>query len=332
VIEHSQFGEGAFLIKYFDEIPPRYRLLVDVGAFGVELSNTYDLIACCGWGGLLIEPMPIEVFWDPLKEAMKERKDIKILNVAISDSRGVASGYIHEIPGHNSLIFEQESHERKEIVTRTLPDVLKEERIPNDFDLLSVDTEGLDYLIIRNLLEESDYRPRVIVVEREKPLWEHYQFEPVKNEETVEYGRIFGKFGYTQVFETHGNRIFAKEVVKMKTAKMRVFKNETKITQVFYDRHHNPHEVKPGATFVEDLSGVVDLNELIKKDKDRRALQDNVDEARRVKRALALINATKKVEDLDKFKDGEKNQDVLDAILLKEKELLDVSVNGESEG
>jgi tRNA A37 N6-isopentenylltransferase MiaA len=83
--------------------------------------------------------------------------------------------------------------------------------------------------------------------------------------------------------------------------------------------------VKPGETFVEDLSGVVDLNELIKKDRERRALQTNVDEARRVKRALALINATKKVEDLDKFKDGEKNQDVLDAILQKEKELLNVS-------
>jgi FkbM family methyltransferase len=325
VIEHSQFGEAAFLIKYFDEIPPRYRLLVDVGAFGIELSNTYDLIVCCGWGGLLIEPMPIEGPWRPLEKAMEGREDIKILDIAISDSRGFATGYIHETAGHNSLIFEQESQEKKEIVMRTLSDVLREERIPNDFDLLSVDTEGLDYRIMKNLFEESDYRPRVIVVERERPLWEHYQFEAAQQEETVEYGRIFGKFGYTQVFETHGNRIFAKEVAKMATAKMRVFKNETKITQLFYDRHHNPHEVKPGETFVEDLSGVVDLNELIKKDRERRALQTNVDEARRVKRALALINATKKVEDLDKFKDGEKNQDVLDAILQKEKELLNVS-------
>lgn len=116
------------------------------------------------------------------------------------------------------------------------------------------------------------------------------------------------------------------------TTKTRVFKNDTKITQVYYDRHHNPHEVKPGGTFVEDLSGVVDLNVLINKEKERLALQTNVDEARRVKRALALISATKKAEDLDKFKNGEKNQDVLDAILLKEKELLDVSVNGRSEG
>ena len=114
--------------------------------------------------------------------------------------------------------------------------------------------------------------------------------------------------------------------------KTRVFKNDTKIKQVFYDRHNNPHELMPGETFVEDLSGVVDLNALINREKERRALEANVDEARRVKRALALISATKKVEDLDKFKDGEKNQDVLDAILLKEKELLDASVNGRSKG
>lgn len=322
VIDHSQFGEGIFLRGYFGQIPPKYGLLVDVGAFGIEMSNTYDLILNGNWGGLLIEPMPIEVFWNPLKEAMRDRKNIKLLNVAISDTRGTARAYIHKTAGHNSLVFERESEEKKEISTRTLPDILAEEGLPIDFDLLSVDTEGLDYRIIRNLFNESGFRPRVIVVERERPLWEHYHLEVVQQEESIEYGGIFGAFGYTQVFETHGNKIFAKEVGMMPT-KMRVFKNDTKITQVYYDRHNNPHEVKPGATFVEDLSGVLDVNVLINQEKGRRALQANVDEARRVKRALALINATKNVEDLDKFKDGESNQDVLDAILLKEKELLD---------
>lgn len=217
-------------------------------------------------------------------------------------------------------------------MTRTLPDVLKQEGIPADFDLLSVDTEGLDYRIIKNLFEESNYRPRVIVAERERPLLEHYQFEVARQEETIEDGGIFGRFGYTQIFETHGNKIFSLEGGKNMPTRTRVFKNDTKITQVFYDRHNNPHEVRPGETFIEDLSSVVDLNALINREKERRALEANVDEARRVKRALALISATKKVEDLDKFKDGEKNQDVLDTILLKEKELLDASVNGRSKG
>jgi len=209
-IDHSEFGEGNFLRKYFDGVAPKYKLFVDVGAFGIELSNTYDLIVSDNWGGLLIEPMPIEVFWNPLREAVKERKNIKILNIAIADSRGVATGYIHETPGQSSLVFEQESQGKKEIVTRTLPDVLDEERVPIDFDLLSVDTEGLDYRIIKNLLEGSSYRPRVIVVERERPLWEHYQIEVAQREETIEYGEIFGRFGYVQVFETYGNKIFSR--------------------------------------------------------------------------------------------------------------------------
>jgi len=209
-IDHSEFGEGNFLRKYFDGVAPKYKLLIDVGAFGIELSNTYDLIVFDNWGGFLIEPMPIEVFWNPLREAVKERKNIKILNVAISDSREVATGYIHETPGYNSLVFEEESQWKKEIPARTLPDVLRDERIPIDFDLLSVDTEGLDYRIIRNLFEESGYRPKVIVVEREGPLWEKYQREVVQWEETIEHGGIFDKFGYVQVFETDGNKIFAR--------------------------------------------------------------------------------------------------------------------------
>lgn len=209
-IDHSQFGEGNFLRRYFDEAAPKYRLLVDVGAFGIELSNTYDLIVSGNWGGLLIEPMPAELFWNPLKEAVRERKNIKIFSVAISDSRGVATGHIHETPGHNSLVFEQESKEKKEIVARTLHDVLEEERVPIDFDLLCVDTEGLDYRIMKNLLEGSSYRPGVIVVEREGPLWEHHQVEVAQREETIEYGEIFSRFGYAQVFETYGNKIFSR--------------------------------------------------------------------------------------------------------------------------
>ena len=208
MIDHSQFGEGKFLRKYFDENPPKYKLLVDVGAFGIEMSNTYDLIVQGNWGGLLIEPMPIEVFWEPLREAVRQRENIKILNIAVSDSRGVAVAYVHKIPGHNSLVFKQEHKEKREIATRTLSDVLEGKGIPTDFDLLSVDAEGLDYRIIKNLFEKSSHRPRIIVIEREKPLLEHYQFEVVPREETVEHGGIFGRFGYTQIFETYGNKIF----------------------------------------------------------------------------------------------------------------------------
>jgi hypothetical protein len=112
--------------------------------------------------------------------------------------------------------------------------------------------------------------------------------------------------------------------------KVRVFKNESKVTQVFYDRLNNPVELKPGETFTEDLSKVINVGDLIKREVDRRALENDVDETRRVRRKMALVRSTRRLEDLDKLKDGEKNRDVLDAILLKEKELLDGDRSGEA--
>lgn len=104
--------------------------------------------------------------------------------------------------------------------------------------------------------------------------------------------------------------------------KQRVFKNDTNIIQVYYNRQREPVELKPGETYVEDLSGVIDVNELIQKEKERRAIELDVEEAKRVRRLLAQIRVTKSIEDLEKLKEGETNQDVLDAILLREKELI----------
>jgi hypothetical protein len=112
--------------------------------------------------------------------------------------------------------------------------------------------------------------------------------------------------------------------------KTRVFKNDTKITQVFYDRHFNPIQLKPGETYVEDMSGTISVKDLIDKEKERARLAADVDEGKRIRRKLAQVKVAAGLEDLDKLNDGETNQDVLDAILLKEKEMLNVE-NGRSE-
>jgi hypothetical protein len=113
--------------------------------------------------------------------------------------------------------------------------------------------------------------------------------------------------------------------------KTRVFKNETKIMQIFYDRHFNPIHLKPGETFIEDMGGAVTVKELLDKEKERAKLAADVDEGKRIRRKLAQVRVAASIEDLDKLKDGETNQDVIDAILLKEKEMLNVE-NGRTEG
>ena len=106
-------------------------------------------------------------------------------------------------------------------------------------------------------------------------------------------------------------------------AKTRTIKNATKVNQVYYDRHRNPITLKPGESFTEDLSGVIDVNALVRQEEDRRRLEVDVDEAKRVRKALALVRVSKSAEDLDKLRTDEKNPDVLDAILVREKEILD---------
>jgi len=105
--------------------------------------------------------------------------------------------------------------------------------------------------------------------------------------------------------------------------KTRVFKNETKVPQVFYNKFGDPVTVFPGKTYVEDVSNMVSLNDLLNRERERIRTQNDVDESKRVKKALALIRVAKAVEDLEKFRDGETNPEVLDAILLKEKEFSD---------
>jgi hypothetical protein len=107
------------------------------------------------------------------------------------------------------------------------------------------------------------------------------------------------------------------------TTKTRVFKNDTKITQVFYSRHLDPIQLKPGETFTEDMSGMINVRELIDKEKERAKLAADVDEGKRIRRKLVQVKVATSIEDLDKLGQGETNQDVLDAILVREKEILD---------
>lgn len=107
--------------------------------------------------------------------------------------------------------------------------------------------------------------------------------------------------------------------------KTKVFRNDTKVIQLYYDRFRNPHEVSPGGTYVENLDEVIDVNALVKKEIDRRKMETDVTEMKRIRRTLGLVRMAKKVEDLEKMKENEMNPDVLDAILVREKELLDAA-------
>lgn len=64
------------------------KIIVDVGAAGVHLSNSIDLISSIGWKGILVEANPKDA--EILAEAVKDI-DATVLNYAVSDSEGEAT-------------------------------------------------------------------------------------------------------------------------------------------------------------------------------------------------------------------------------------------------
>lgn len=194
----SQIGEQEIIFKYFAEHPPTNRTLVDVGAFGKENSNTYQLLAQ-GWKGILLEPSP-----ERFKIVQEDFAglDVTILNIAAGTRTGFASFFLHSVAGHDSLVKdwypESMTDQVVKVPVRPLHELLSECDVPLSFDLLSIDTEGFDFKILKVLFFASDYRPRLIVTENTS-----YPNGPA----------FFAKYGYKLLAvtgpEEYGNFIFA---------------------------------------------------------------------------------------------------------------------------
>lgn len=163
--DFSQHGTQALIFEYFAKHPLRHAALVDVGAFGRFLSNSFGLLKL-GWKGLLIEPNP-----DRIKIIESEFAGLKIvvLNVGIGDVAGILPFHLHTTTGYDSFSPDWSPQDKSgkvlSVYVFPLAFVLSEMKIPKDFDLLSVDTEGFDFKIITALFSNSDYRPRLIVTE-----------------------------------------------------------------------------------------------------------------------------------------------------------------------
>ena len=101
--------------------------------------------------------------------------------------------------------------------------------------------------------------------------------------------------------------------------KKRVFENKTKILQGFYDFHGNLITLKPGETYVEDLSKYQDVPALVMNDFRNKQTEAAIDEQKRVNKKLKAVKEAKTEEELDALKEGEHNNEVLEAILARYK-------------
>jgi FkbM family methyltransferase len=163
----SQYGEIWELIRFWanDAVPERF--VVDIGARGLERSNSYDLVRHFGWRALLIEAN------DQLLPGLRSAfagLDAQLLCCAVSDYTGQATftlGVNDDVSSLNSNVAADWGPTRgtMQVTVRRLGDILAEAGVSSDFGLLSLDIEGEDIKVLNDLIGTSPFRPRWVIIE-----------------------------------------------------------------------------------------------------------------------------------------------------------------------
>ncbi len=165
--DHSQFGEFKLLLRALVGKAAAPGIVIDAGAHSREASNSYDLITSFGWKGVLIEALPRRAA--ALRDEFGEG-DYQVVECAVGLEPGRQPLWL----GRGALITSLSrwladmfygQGESIEVEVRRLADILVDTGVPHDFDLLSIDIEGLDVLVFNDLIENSPFRPRFVVIE-----------------------------------------------------------------------------------------------------------------------------------------------------------------------
>lgn len=172
--DYSQAGETIAVRKITRR---RYGgLFVEIGANdGISLSTTYGLLKD-GWQGWSIEANPIT--YKKLVANLAAYPKAKTLNVAVAPCTGKVQlflgkddpeGFYATLSDEDSSWFrDHRSQTAIEVDGLTLADLLIAENVPMRFDLLLVDTEGMDLEILRTF-DPQKHRPYLIVTEDYQP-------------------------------------------------------------------------------------------------------------------------------------------------------------------
>jgi len=170
----SQYGEVELLLKLISKEVFASPTIVDVGAAGVDISNSIDLIATMGWRGLLIEANPhhAELLATEIAELNAD-----VVCCAVAATEGEATFYLgrnHHLSSLNQEMAESWGDTQGEITVtkRRLHKILDQHGIPQNFAVLSLDIEGVDFEVLNDLINSSLYRPDWIIIE-----WGHTIFE-----------------------------------------------------------------------------------------------------------------------------------------------------------
>jgi FkbM family methyltransferase len=193
--EHSksQIGQDILVLDQLNFKEKGF--FVEFGACnGIDLSNTYILEKKFLWRGILCEPA--KKFKKSLTRNRKCNIDFNCVyevsnkKILFSESNGNEEystlSYLQNSNTHKNLRKNIKSY----LVTSiSINDLLKKYNCPKNFDYLSIDTEGSEYDIIKNL-DFTKYRPKIITIE--------HNYQKNKREQIQKF--LFNN-NYKRVFE-----------------------------------------------------------------------------------------------------------------------------------
>jgi FkbM family methyltransferase len=183
--DFSQYGEQKIILDFFSRVTSQFSTYcVDIGAYdGVVGSNSRALFLN-GWGGAVVEPDPKT--FARLQALYADRTDITCVRKALSDqyrenvvmkfARGPANtaeedkwkyAQVSTLHDYFAASYEKNFgyvYEPATVTTDTLNNVLRHVGAPRDLGFLTIDCEGEDLKIIKELDFDS-FRPLLICVE-----------------------------------------------------------------------------------------------------------------------------------------------------------------------
>jgi FkbM family methyltransferase len=192
----SQNGEDLIINKL---LPNKIGFYVDVGANDPTRFSNTKRFHLKGWTGINIEPDPVAI-----KKFNTERPNDINLNIGISDKNSNLNFYQFE-PSTLSTFSEKMyrvyiKEGFKHLKTIKVPiykleEILKKYRPKGAIDFFSIDTEGLDYEVLKSNNWDK-FKPKVICIEK-----------------NAKAEKFLLAIGYVKVTQTPTNSIFTLKVI-----------------------------------------------------------------------------------------------------------------------